>query len=84
MQGSVGVSGNIKFLPDCNCESNWCYCSDFNIKIFDGGVAAIVSGKMPKPLFLSGQFGCYYNILGKISGNFNYDYSYGEDCNIVN
>lgn len=84
MQGSVGISGDIKFLPDCNCESSWCYCSNFNIKVFDGGVAAIVSGKMPKPLYLSGQFGCYYNILGQVSGNFNYDYSYGEDCNIVN
>lgn len=84
MQGAVGVSGNIHFLPDCNCDNNWCLCKDFDIKVFDGGVAAIVSGKMPKPLYLSGQFGCYYNILGQISGSFNYDYSYGEDCNIIN
>lgn len=84
MQGAVGVSGNIRFLPDCNCDDSWCYCSNFDLKVFDGGVAAIVIGKMPKPLYLSGQFGCYYNILGKISGSFNYDYSYGEDCNIVN
>lgn len=84
MQGSVGCSGNFKWLPDCNCETPWCYCEKFDLKVFDGGVAAIVSGKVPKPLYLSGQFGCYYNILGQISGSFNYDYSYGEDCSIVN
>lgn len=83
MQGSVGISGKLKWLPGCDCNNTVCFCSDFDIPVFSGGVAAIVSGKIPKPLYLSGQFGCYYNILGKVSGSFNYDYTYGEDCNIV-
>ena len=84
MQGSVGVRGNIKFLPGCDCDKKTCFCKEFNQTIFDAGVAAIVSGKMPKPVYLSGQIGCYYNILDKVSGNFNFDYEYGSDCTIVN
>lgn len=84
MQGSVGVQGHLNWTSGCECGKGCVVCADFNKTIFDGGVAAMVSGKMPKPLYLSGQFGCYYNILGKVSGSFNYDYTYGEDCNIVN
>lgn len=84
MQGSVGVRGNLKWLPGCDCEKKLCLCKEFNQTIFDAGVAAIVSGKMPKPVYLSGQIGCYYNIMDKVSGNFNFDYQYGSDCNIVN
>ncbi len=85
MQGSVGAQGHLKVPFGCDCSQPLiCYCKDFDFKVFDGGVAALVTGKMPKPLYLSGQFGCYYNILGKVSGSFNYDYTYGEDCNIVN
>lgn len=84
MQGNVGLSGHLKLAGDCECGKGCIVCQDFNFDVFSGGVAAIISGKMPKPLYLSGQFGCYYNILGRISGSFNYDYSYGEDCDIVN
>ncbi len=84
LQGSVGVKGDIKWTPGCDCDKKTCFCKSFDFTVFDAGVAAIVSGKMPKPVYLSGQFGCYYNILGKISGSFNYDYQYGSDCVIVN
>lgn len=84
MQGGISIYGNIKFPSGCDCEKETCLCKDFDITVFSGGVAALVTGKMPKPLYLSGQFACYYNILSKISGSFNYDYTYGEDCNIVN
>ncbi|TAL59348.1 MAG: hypothetical protein EPN85_09530, partial [Bacteroidetes bacterium] len=77
MQGSVGVKGDIHFLPECNCKRRLCACSDFNFKVFELGVAAIVTGKLPKPLYFSGQFGCNYEILGLVKGNFNFDYDYG-------
>jgi hypothetical protein len=84
LQGSVGVKGDLTWSPGCDCEKKTCFCKEFNKTIFDAGVAAIISGKMPKPVFLQGQLGCYYNILDKVSGNFNFDYTYGADCNIVN
>lgn len=84
MQGNVGIKGDLKWQPGCDCSKAACFCKDFDFNIFNGGVAAIVSGKMPKPLYLSGTFGCYYEIFGKVSGSFNYDYTYGEDCNIIN
>lgn len=84
MQGNVGVKGDLKWQPGCDCDKVTCLCASFDFNVFNGGVAALVSGKMPKPLYLSGTFACYYDILEKVSGSFNYDYSYGEDCNIVN
>jgi hypothetical protein len=84
LQGSVGVKGSLKWTPGCDCDKVVCLCKDFNTTIFDGGAAAIISGKMPKPVFLQGQIGCYYNILDKVSGSFNFQYTYGSDCNIVN
>ena len=84
LQGGVGIKGDIKFVPGCDCSKTLCFCKSFDFNVFDAGVAAIVSGKMPKPIYLSGQFGCYYSIFDKISGSFNFDYKYGEDCTIVN
>lgn len=84
LQGSVGVKGSISWPPGCDCKNPICYCKDFDLKIFDAGIAAMVNGKMPKPVFASGQFACYYDILGKVSGNFNFDYTYGNDCSVVN
>lgn len=84
MQGAVGVKGSGRFPPKCdNCDKWWCLCASFNIKVFEAGVAALVSGKLPKPMFFSGQFGCYYDILGKAKGHFNFHYKYGTDCQPV-
>ena len=80
MQGSVGIKGNIHFLPGCNCDKFWCVCEDFDLKIFDAGVAAMVGGKLPKPIYFYGEFGCYYEILGVVKGNFNFNYEFGNDC----
>ncbi|MBN8703120.1 MAG: hypothetical protein J0M08_08645 [Bacteroidetes bacterium] len=84
MQGNVGVKGNIRFLPGCNCDNeNICFCRNFDFTVFDLGVAAIVGGKLPKPIYFYGQIGCYYNIFGKVSGTFNFHFDYGSNCNPV-
>jgi hypothetical protein len=83
MQGAVGAKGNIHFIPDCKCKNITCLCQDFDITVFSAGVAAIVSGKLPKPLYFSGQIGCNYNILGAVKGNFNFNYTYGKNCSPI-
>lgn len=84
MQGGVAVHGDLKWPVGCDCEDAVCLCKGFDITVFSGGVAALLNGKGPKPLYFAGSFACHYQILSKVSGSFNYEYSYGEDCNIVN
>lgn len=83
MQGNVGIKGNIHFVPGCNCEKNWCFCSDFDLQIFNGGFASMVNAKLPKPLYFNGQFSCNYSIFGKVNGNFDFNYEFGKDCTPV-
>jgi len=83
LQGNVGVKGHIHFTPNCDCEKKLCLCKDFDFNVFNAGVAAMVNGKLPKPLYFSGSFACHYNILEKIDGTFNFNYEYGNDCNPV-
>jgi hypothetical protein len=68
VQGQVGIKG--EYLG-----------KDFNFKIMDVGVAAIVQGKLPKPVYLYGALGCQYNVLGGlVKGSFTFDYEYGSNC----
>ncbi len=83
LQGKVGVKGNIVFPKGCDCEKKSCFCSDFDITIFDASAAAMVNGKLPKPIYFNGQLACNYNILGKIKGNFDFEFEFGKDCNPV-
>lgn len=53
---------------------------DFDVVILQVGVAAIVGGKLPKPVYLYGALGVNYNILGIIKGNMNVDFHFGHDC----
>lgn len=83
MQGNVGIKGHVVVPKGCDCEKKACFCSDFDITVFDAGVAALVNGKLPKPIYFSGQFACNYNIFGKVQGNFDFNYEFGKDCNPV-
>ncbi|MDP3567396.1 hypothetical protein [Sediminibacterium sp.] len=57
--------------------------TSFNFNVFSGAVTAITSAKAPRPTYFAGQLNCNYDICGKVSGNFNYDFSYGTNCNPI-
>jgi len=68
LQGQVGIKGEF-------------WGKNFDFKIMDVGVAAIVQGKLPKPVYLYGALGCHYNVLGGlVKGNFTFNYEYGNNC----
>ncbi len=55
----------------------------FDKTIFSSSVAGMISGRLPKPLYMSGKFKCDYNILDILKGDFDFDYTYGTDCTPV-
>ncbi len=71
MQGNVGVKGTIAR-------------QDFDITILSGSVAAVLYAQLPKPYYFQGEVGCQYDILSLIKGNFNFDFSLGNYCAVVN
>lgn len=71
MQGAVGISGEAAKQK-------------FNITILSGEVAALLYAQLPKPYYFEGRVGCSYEILSLIRGNFDFDFSLGEYCNVVN
>lgn len=82
LTGNVGVKGSGRFPRDCkNCKNPFCLCESFNKSICTVGVAAIVTGKLPKPLYLAGHVFCEYEVLGGlVRGNFNLNYKHGTNC----
>ncbi|MBR5644080.1 MAG: hypothetical protein IKW77_07830 [Salinivirgaceae bacterium] len=54
-----------------------------NVSILDIGVAAILQAQLPNPLYMSGEVGGYYNVLGGlIKGHCNFKFDVGEECEI--
>ncbi|MGE0568648.1 MAG: hypothetical protein AB7O73_11920 [Bacteroidia bacterium] len=96
MNGGVNINGHLKFPFGCPKTYQICIggvCTDikvdciidkdFSYNVFDAGVNALVTAKAPSPLFFAGALDCHYSILGKVSGNFNYDFSFGNQCKEV-
>jgi hypothetical protein len=54
---------------------------DFNLATINFG--AIISGKMPKPIYLEGYVHCDYTILEIVSGSADFSFQKGNNCNIV-
>jgi hypothetical protein len=55
----------------------------FDKPIFTAAVAALVQGKMPKPIYFRGDFVCTYDVFGILHGNYQFNYEYGDDCTPV-
>lgn len=90
--GGLSVNGTIHNWPSI-CYKEVCVAGvcgdvpypcvesrDFNQTILSGAMAAMVQGKLPKPIYFDGQIACSYNILGVITGSYNFHYEYGNDC----
>jgi hypothetical protein len=71
MQGSIGVKGEV-------------LKRNFDFTVLSGSVAAVLYAQLPKPYYFHGQVGCQYDILSVVKGNFNFDFSLGDYCNVVN
>jgi hypothetical protein len=55
------------------------------ISIIKGGAAALLQAKLPNPTWVGGYLGFHVRILGGlIKGRFNFKFSFGNDCVIVN
>ena len=82
LQGSVGVRGHIKFTP--GCDHGCILDTDFDITILSGTVAALLYAQVPRPSYLAGSLACHYDILGKVQGNFDFNFAIGNQCTVVN
>ncbi|MFZ5553119.1 MAG: hypothetical protein ACOZCO_08400 [Bacteroidota bacterium] len=71
LQGTIGIKGTV-------------FKQDFDLVVLSATVAAIVGGKIPNPSYVYGALACQYTILSCINGSFNFDFSVGNDCTIVN
>jgi hypothetical protein len=56
---------------------------NFKYTVFNAGVTGVVSARVPKPLFFESKLNCRYDILGQVSGNFDFGFSFGNNCNPV-
>ncbi|MBS1638041.1 MAG: hypothetical protein JST26_19160 [Bacteroidetes bacterium] len=74
MQGAVGVKGDIEIAG---------ISQSFDFQILSGSVAAVLYAQMPKPFYMQGAVACHYNILNTVHGSFDYDFTVGSVCNIV-
>lgn len=96
MNGGVNINGHLKFPANCPntyqvCAGDVCVSKemdciidkDFSFPVFNAAVAAVVTAKVPKPVYFAGVLNCHYDIFGKIDGNFNYDFSYGNNCDPI-
>jgi hypothetical protein len=52
----------------------------FNYTVFNAAVNAVVAAKGPKPIYFAGSLDCNYSICNGVSGSFDYDFQYGNDC----
>jgi len=54
-----------------------------NISILEIGVATLLQAQLPNPLYMSGEVGGYYKVLGGlIKGNCHFKFDIGEECDI--
>lgn len=52
--------------------------------VISGGTAALLQAGLPNPSYFNGALNVDVNILGVIKGNFKFDFSIGEECEIMN
>jgi hypothetical protein len=96
LDGRLRISGHLKFPSDCPNTYRVCalgVCAnvslpcivdtDFGFDIFNSTTTAVVSARLPKPLYFSGSFDQEYQILGRIRGSLTFNYEYGSNCNPV-
>jgi hypothetical protein len=76
------VRGHIKFTP--GCDHGCILDTDFDITILSGTVAALLYAQIPHPSYLAGSLACHYDILGKVQGNFDFNFALGNQCTVVN
>ncbi len=72
LYGEFGVKVNLAFIKG-------------NFKIAEAGVAAMLRGQFPNPVYIQGYVGMYYNILGGlVSGRMRMKVEMGEECELEN
>lgn len=70
IQGSLGIR-----IEDGMFEGDY--------QILDLGAAAVLQAKLPNPFWMQGNVGGYYSILGGLlSGQCNFEFELGEQCEI--
>ena len=57
--------------------------TDFDVTLVSVSAAALLAGKFPNPSHVTGNVAVHYNFLRVFSGNFNFNFELGNDCNIV-
>lgn len=54
-----------------------------NVSILEIGVATLLQAQLPNPLYMSGEVGGHYSVLGGlIKGNCHFKFDIGEECDI--
>ena len=72
LYGKFGVEVNLFFVKG-------------KFQIAEAGVAAMLRGQFPNPLFIQGYVGMYYNILGGlVKGRMRLKVEMGEECELEN
>lgn len=71
LEGAIGVEVKLKFIHG-------------KFEIIRVGAAAVLQAKLPNPFWMRGIIGGRYSILGGlVSGNCRFDFTVGEECEIV-
>jgi hypothetical protein len=96
LDGRLRISGHLKFPAGCPNTYQTCVLGvcvdvnvpcladqDFGFDIFNSTTTAVVSARIPKPLYFSGSLDQEYHILGRVNGSLTYNYEYGVNCNPV-
>lgn len=71
----------------CCCLSATIPClvnESFSKDIFTTDVNSVIVAKGPKPIYFAGVLNCHYKIFDVLQGDFDYDFSYGNNCAVVN
>jgi hypothetical protein len=72
LEGSIGLEVDWRFIHG-------------KYEILNVGAAAVLQAKMPNPFWMRGVIGGQYSILGGlVSGNCRFDFTVGEECEIIN
>ncbi|GGW50683.1 hypothetical protein [Arenibacter certesii] len=72
LYGQFGVQVNLAFIKG-------------KFQIAEAGVAAMLRGQFPNPVYIKGHVGMYYNILGGlVSGRMRLKVEMGEECELEN
>lgn len=74
VDGGVGVKGDIDIAGIKN---------KFDFTIASVSFAAILSGKMPNPIYVEGAIHANYNILSVVKGDVDFNFHSGTDCALV-